>query len=200
VSTALAPFLGGWLIDAVSWRMVFLVNIPLAAAAAWMALRHVPETVDPGAGRRPDWLGALAVSVGLAGIAYALIEGPERMTARVVVAIVLGVAGITGFVYVESRVAHPMLPLSVFRSSQFVGANLTTLAVYGALGGAMFLLVLQLQLVLGYSALEAGAAMLPVTVLLLFLSARSGALAQRIGPRLPMTVGPILVGIGLFWF
>lgn len=140
------------------------------------------------------------MSLGLAGLAYALIEGASAMTVATWSAAVLGVICLGAFVVVEARRQDPMLPLEIFRSRQFTGANLTTLAVYTGLGGATFLLVLQLQLVLGYSALEAGASLLPVTVLMLVLSARAGNLAQRIGPRLPMTLGPLLVGTGLVLF
>jgi EmrB/QacA subfamily drug resistance transporter len=197
VSTAIAPFVGGWFVDAVSWRLVFLVNLPLAAVAVAITRRHVPESFDDTAARRPDWPGAVAISLGLAGAAYALIEGPRAVDARVVVASVLAVVALIAFVGVERRSSHPMLPLGMFRSRQFTGANLTTLAVYAALSGATFLLVLRLQLVLDYSALEAGAALLPVTVLMVLLSSRAGELAQRIGPRWPMTLGPVVVAGGL---
>src|SRR5262245_3759360 len=120
--------------------------------------------------------------------------GPELAAA------VVGGAAIIAFLVVEARGSHPMLPLDVFRSRQFTGANLTTLAVYAALGGTFFLVVLELQFALGYSALEAGAALVPVTVMMLLLSARMGALAQRIGPRLPMTIGPFVVAIGMLLF
>jgi EmrB/QacA subfamily drug resistance transporter len=196
VSTAVGPFLGGWLVDAVSWRLVFLLNLPLAVVAVAVALRWVPESSDPAASRRPDVAGAATASLGLGGVAYALIEGPAGVSVDVVVAGVLGAVALVAFVVVERSVAAPMLPLELFRSRQFSGANATTFAVYAALSGATFLVVLQLQLVLGYSALEAGAATLPITVLLLVLSAQAGALAQRIGARLPMTVGPLLVAVG----
>ena len=197
VASAIGPFLGGWLIDAASWRYIFLINVPLAAVAVVVTLREVPESMDVGADRHPDVLGAAAVSLGLGGVAYALIEAPGGVSVDVVVAGVVGVLALVAFLVIESRVRAPMLPLELFRSRQFSGANATTLAVYAALTGVMFLLVLHLQLVLGYSALEAGAALLPITVLLLALSARTGALAQRIGPRLPMTAGPLLVSAGL---
>jgi EmrB/QacA subfamily drug resistance transporter len=200
VAGAIGPFVGGWLVDAVSWRLVFFVNLPVAAVTAWMALRHVPESRDPQASGRPDLPGAAAVTVGLAGLAYACIEGPSGMGGVETTAALVGVAGLGTFVAIERARPDPMLPLSLFRSRQFVGANLTTLAVYAGLGGAMFLVVLQLQRVLGYSALEAGASLLPVTILMLALSARAGALAQRIGPRLPMTVGPLVVAAGLLLF
>jgi EmrB/QacA subfamily drug resistance transporter len=189
VTSAIGPFVGGWLVDAVSWRLVFLVNLPLTAVTARIAMRHVPETVDAAAGP-PDLAGAVAASIGLAGITYALVE---RMPSVGLV----GVAALAAFVVIERRRTSPMLPLGVFASGQFTGANLTTLAVYAGLGGAMFLLVIELQRTLGYSALEAGAALLPFTVVMLLLSSRAGQLAQRIGPRLPMTVGPVVAGLGL---
>jgi Na+/melibiose symporter-like transporter len=142
-------------------------------------------------------VGAAAVSLGLGGVAYALIEAPGGVTTDVVVSGVVGVLALVAFLVVEARVRAPMLPLELFRSRQFSGANATTLAVYAALGGVTFLLVLHLQLVLGYSALESGAALLPITVLLLVLSARAGAMAQRLGPRLPMTAGPLVVALSL---
>lgn len=196
VSTAIGPFLGGWLIDAVSWRFVFLLNVPLAAVAVGVALRWVPESRSREEGR-PDVLGAVLVTLGLASVSYAAIE---HGASAAPVAGVVGVALLVGFVVVQRRVAHPMLPLGIFRSRQFTGANLTTLAVYAALGGALFLVVLRLQVSMGYSALEAGAATVPFTVLLLLLSPTAGALGQRIGPRVPMTVGPLVAAVGLVLF
>ena len=198
VATALGPFLGGWLVDAVSWRLVFLINVPLAAVAVVLTLRHVPESRDLEASHRPDLAGALAATVGLAGVVFALIEGPvDGASARVLVSGGVGVAALIAFPFVERRTAQPLVPLSIFRDPQFTGANATTIAVYAAFGGALFLLVLELQQVLGYSALAAGAALLPITVIMLALSARTAALSQRIGPRLPMTVGPLIVAGGL---
>jgi len=194
VTTALGPFAGGWLVDAVSWRLVFLVNLPLAALAAVIALRYVPESRDPAGGGRPDWAGAVLATVGLGGVVFALIE---RSGAAVAPAAVGGVAALAAFPLVERRRARPLVPPSLFRSRQFLGTNLTTLAVYAALGGALFLVALDLQTVLGYSALEAGAAMLPITLILLALSARAGRLARRTGPRPPLTVGPVVAGAGL---
>jgi EmrB/QacA subfamily drug resistance transporter len=198
IATAVGPFLGGWLIDSVSWRWVFLINLPIAAVAVVIAARHVPESRDDDAAAHLDVVGSTLLTVGLAGLVYALIEGPgNEWTATVVGFGVLGVGSLLGFLLVESRRDHPMVPLSVFRSRQFSGANAVTFVVYAALGAVTFLLVVHLQSDLGYSALEAGASLLPITVCMLFLSTRAGALAQRIGPRLPMTVGPLVVAAGM---
>jgi len=197
LSTAIGPFIGGFLVDAVSWRWAFLLNVPLAAVT-WVLAKSVPETRDADAPPHLDVPGALTVTVGLAGLVYALIEGPERGfgSVPVVVAGVVGVALLVAFVEIERRSPAPMVPLALFRSRRFTGANLTTFTVYAALGSGFFFVSLQLQTVLGYSALESGAAGLPVTVLLATLSTRMGRLAQRIGPRLPMTVGPIIAAAG----
>jgi EmrB/QacA subfamily drug resistance transporter len=197
-ATAIGPFLGGWLVDAVSWRLVFLINVPLAAVALFVTLRHVPESRDPQAGKRPDFIGAGTATVGLGGLVYALIQGPSHGWSPFVVALgVIGAAALVAFPFVEMRVRSPLVPLEIFKSRQFSGANGTTFVVYAALGVALFLVVVELQTVLGYSALEAGTATLPITVLMLFLSPRAGRLSQRIGPRIPMTVGPLIVAVGL---
>ena len=198
VATALGPFIGGWLVDAASWRWVFFLNVPLAAAVLWIAARHLPESRSPAAPRRPDILGTAAVTVGLAGVIYALIEAPSRgWTLGTVAAAVIGTAALVAFPLIERRVRSPLLPPQLFRSRQFTGANLTTLAVYTAVGGALFLLALQLQESLHYSALAAGLATMPTTVIMLIGSPWAGAFAQRTGPRLPMTVGPLIAAVGV---
>ena len=197
IATAVGPFVGGWLVDAVSWRLIFLLNLPLAVVVLVVATRHVPESLDPASPRRPDVLGALLGAAGLAGVTYALIEAPESDGTAVWVAAAAGVAALAAFGLAEARGRHPMLPLGIFSSRQFTGANLVTFAVYAALGGIFFLLVVHLQQVLGYTAMQAGAATLPVTGLLFALSSRAGALAQRIGPRRPMTAGPLLTAAGI---
>ncbi|MEI4270500.1 MFS transporter [Klenkia sp. LSe6-5] len=189
------PFLAGFLVDTVSWRWVFLLNVPLAVAVVLVSLRHVPESRDEGHHGRFDVAGAVLAAAALGGTTYALIDagrGPGTW-----VALAAGVAGGVGFVLRERAAADPMLPVGVFADRQFTGANLTTLAVYGALGGFSFFLVLQLQTVLGYDALAAGAASVPSILLISLLSSRSGALAARIGPRIPMTVGPLVASSGV---
>ncbi len=194
IAGALGPFLGGWLVQVATWRLVFLINVPLAAVVIAVALRHVPETRNPGAARRLDLVGVLTCAGGLAGITYGFTAWPAlgATSPTVLVALSLGVAGMVGFVFTERHSTHPMLPLEVFASRAFTAANLVTFAVYAALGGVFFLVVLNLQVVAGFAPLAAGSALLPVTVLMLLLSARAGALAQRIGPRIPMTLGPLV--------
>jgi EmrB/QacA subfamily drug resistance transporter len=198
VTTALGPFIGGWLVDAVSWRWVFFLNLPLAVAVVWIAARHIPESRDPTARGRPDVLGTAAVTVGLSGVIYALIEAPSRgWTFVTASAAVVGTAALLAFPAIERRAQSPLLPPELLRSRQFTGANLTTLAVYTAIGGALFLLALQLQQSMHYSALAAGLAMMPMTIIMLIGSPWAGALGQRAGPRLPMTVGPLIAAVGL---
>jgi EmrB/QacA subfamily drug resistance transporter len=198
VATALGPLLGGYLVEAVSWRAIFLINLPLGLLVAAFATRHVPETRDPTASGRLDYRGATLVGLGLAGTTYALIEGPNKgMTGAVLLAGVGGVAALVAFLLVERTSSNPMMPLGIFASRQFSAANLVTFAVYAALGGVFFLLVSFLQISLGYSPIAAGAASLPVTALMLLFSARAGALAQRIGARIPLTIGPFVIAAGL---
>jgi len=198
IAAAVGPLLGGWLVDAVSWRAIFLLNLPIGVVVVWASRRHVPETRDQEQRGRLDVLGSILVTGGLAGLTFALIQASERGAAspEVVSAAVIAVLALGLFVVVERRSANPMLPLEIFRSRQFTGANLVTFVVYAALGGVSFLLAVFLQISLGYSAVQAGAATLPVTALMLALASRMGALAQRIGPRIPLTVGSLLLAAG----
>ncbi|MGE5408765.1 MAG: DHA2 family efflux MFS transporter permease subunit [Syntrophothermus sp.] len=198
VATALGPLLGGYLVGAVSWRAIFLINLPIGVLVAWAANRHVPESRDPRARGPIDARGALLAAIGLGGTTYALIEAAGQGPSPAVVAAALGgVLALGGFLWIERRAPSPMLPLEIFSSRQFSAANAVTFVVYAALGGVFFLLVAFLQISMGYTPVEAGAATLPVTLIMLALSARSGALAQRIGPRLPLTVGPLVIAAGL---
>ncbi|MFJ8605764.1 MFS transporter [Streptomyces sp. NPDC093675] len=205
IGAAIGPFLGGWLVDGPGWRWVFFLNVPLALLCAPVAVRHVPESVGSSARevsgaersrRRFDALGAALGAVSLALVTYALIEAGSGSPVVVVMA-VAGLAAGVAFVYVEKRHQDPMMPLDIFGSRQFTSVNLVTLCVYAAFGGFFFLTALQLQVVAGYSPLRAGTALLPTTVLMLLFSSCSGALAERIGPRIPLTVGPLLCAAGM---
>jgi EmrB/QacA subfamily drug resistance transporter len=200
IAGLVGPFLGGVLVDAVSWRLVFLINVPLALLIIGVSGRHVPESRSGGPHGRFDYLGAVLGALALAGITYALIaaEG-ARFRADVLVSALAGVAAGIAFVVHERRAPDPMLPPRLFADRQFTGANIATFVIYGALGGFGFFLVLQLQNVLGYGATAAGAAMLPMSLLLTLFSARAATLAQRIGPRIPMTVGPLATAAGTLW-
>jgi EmrB/QacA subfamily drug resistance transporter len=205
VASAIGPILGGWLVQTGGWRWVFLLNLPLAVAVIVVTLRHVPETRDVSLRGGFDVAGAALGALALGGITYALIEAPET-SGTPVGPLAAGLAGVIAavlFVVVERRRTRvrgrvaPMLPTDVFASREFTSINLVTFLVYGAFGGLLFLLVLQLQVVSGFSPLAAGSSLLPVTVLMLGLSARSGALAQRVGPRWLMTTGISVCAIGM---
>ncbi len=196
IAAAVGPFLGGVLIDYASWRWIFLINAPLAALTVWLAVRAVPESRDPEAPPRLDLAGSVLGAVGLGAITYALIEWGAPP------AVWVGVAGLlagVAFVVVERRERYPMLTLDLFADRTFTAANLMTLLVYAALGAVLFFLVLQLQTVVGYGALRAGVATLPITVCMIFLAARGGELGNRIGPRIPMTFGPLVMAAGTLW-
>jgi EmrB/QacA subfamily drug resistance transporter len=199
VMTAAGPFIGGWLVESASWRWIFLINLPFAAVVVWVGLRHVPETRNDEAPDRLDVAGAVLTVLGLAGVIGGLTRGPEAGWTDPVTLLALlgGIGCLVAFVAVERRTPHPLVPLGIFSSTQFTAANLVTFVVYAALAGAFFLLPIQLQTVAGFSPIASGAALLPVTILMLFGSAPAGRLATRIGPRLPMSLGPIVAGVGL---
>jgi EmrB/QacA subfamily drug resistance transporter len=199
VGGALGPFLGGWLVEVADWRLIFLINLPPALLVLWVTARHVPESRNPAAAGRLDVAGVLTGAIGLAGLTYGFTAWPMHGPGSPVVlgSLAVGVLGMAAFVLTERRSAHPMLPLEVFRSAAFSGTNLVTFLVYAANGGVFFLVVLNLQVVAGYSPLASGIALLPVTGLMLLLSARAGALGQRIGPRIPMTAGPLICAVAL---
>jgi EmrB/QacA subfamily drug resistance transporter len=191
---AIGPFLGGWLVEVSSWRLVFLINLPLSLIVVIVAMRHVPESSDPEAAHQLDVNGAILGAIGLAGLTYGFTAWPARGPGSPAIfgSLLVGVLALVGFVVNESRSAHPMLPLTVFRSKTFSATNVVTFVVYAALSGVFFLVVINLQVVAGFAPLRAGISLLPVTVLMLLLSARAGALATRIGPRIPMTIGPVV--------
>ncbi|MEU0540520.1 MFS transporter [Nocardia sp. NPDC005978] len=214
VAGAIGPFVGGWLVEYAGWRWVFLLNVPLALVVIAVAARHVPETHDAQARGKFDILGATLAALSLAGITYALTTVAEAGANRAIVAgcAVAGVLAGVAFVIVERRrsaralaeagdaVPHtpaPMVPTDVFASRQFTAINAVTFVMYGAMGVVFFLLVLTLQVVAGFSPIAAGTALLPSTVLMLLFSARSGALAQRVGPRWPIAGGVLLAAAGM---
>jgi len=203
VTSALGPVLGGWLVQNASWRWVFFINIPLAALTLALVFWHVPESRDEGEKGRLDVVGALLVTVGLGALVYGLIEwgATSNLGSPVVLGgLAVGVAALALFLLAEGRERNPMMPLSLFRSRTFSGANALTLLLYGGLGGALYFLPFNLQQVQGYSATAAGASLLPFTVVVFALSRWTGGLVGRVGARIPLTVGPLIVAAGFALF
>ncbi|MDP4504357.1 MFS transporter [Nonomuraea turcica] len=194
VAAAIGPLLGGWLVQTVGWRWAFLINLPFALVVVLVALRHVPESRDEQAAGRFDVLGSVLAALALAGVTYGLIESGAAVP--LVVGLVLGAA----FVVLEIRRSpDALVPVGLFRNHVFTAVNVVTLIMYAAMGVVFFLLVVQLQVVSGFSPIAAGLAMLPTTILMILLSARAGEVAKRYGPRLPMTLGILLAGCGFLW-
>lgn len=198
VASAAGPLVGGWLVGQFSWRWAFLINVPLAVAVVLVSMRHVPESRDAQAAPHLDVIGAALGALGLGGTTYALIAWPDDgASALNLASVIVGISAMAGFVLRERTARFPMLPLGLFGSRTFSAANLATFLVYGGLAGVFLLLVLELQVDDGYSPFRAGLMLLPITVVMLLLSARVGAVTTRIGPRIPMTVGPGIAGTGV---
>ena len=197
IAAASGPLIGGWLVD-YSWRWVFWVNVPFCAAVIVLAARYVPESRNPAASNHTDVQGVALCAVGLAGVTYALTALPDHGLDGVTMATgAAGVAALVAFVLTEQRSRHPMLPTSLFASRTFSVVNAATFAIYAALSGTFLFLVLFLQVVSGWTALQAGAAALPLSVIMLLLAGRFGTLATRVGARLLMICGPLTAATGL---
>ncbi|MET9344066.1 MULTISPECIES: MFS transporter [unclassified Nonomuraea] len=191
VAAAIGPLVGGWLVEHAGWRWAFLVNLPFAVLVVVMTIKHVPETKDEQAAGRFDVLGSVLAALALAGITYGLTE--EGQVLPLIGGLVAGIA----FVVLEIRRSpDALVPVGLFRNAVFSAVNVVTLIMYAAMGVVFFLLTLQLMTVAGFDAVAAGSALLPVTILMLLLSARAGETAKRYGPRLPMTVGILVAGAG----
>jgi EmrB/QacA subfamily drug resistance transporter len=202
ITTAIGPVIGGWLIQNVSWRSAFFLNLPLAVVVVALSLRYMDESRDPSRTGRIDWLGALLAVFGLGGVVFGLLEWPPLGAGHplVIGSLALGVVCLALLIVAEHREKSPMMPLHLFESRTFSLANLLTLLLYGALGIVMFLVPLLLIQVEGYSATAAGAAFLPFPIIMFGLSRWSGGLVARTGPRLPLTVGPLIAAAGLALF
>ncbi|MEM8922317.1 MAG: MFS transporter [Actinomycetota bacterium] len=200
LSGAVGPLLGGLLVD-LTWRAVFLINLPITIAVLIMSVR-LPESSDPAAREQPiDYVGAILTVLTLGGSSYALIEGPNNGFAGLpLVATVVAVASLVGLLAYEPRHPGAVVPIGLFANRVFATANLVTFLVYGAMGVVFFLIPLQLQVTVGYSPLQAGAVFLPVTLMMFVLSSHAGDYAQRNGPRVPLTVGPLLIAAGMLLY
>ncbi|CAM4119542.1 MFS transporter [Kibdelosporangium persicum] len=198
IAAAVGPLVGGVLVQAWSWRLAFLVNLPIAVVCVWMARKYVPESRDEQMRGHPDIVSSALGAVGLAGVTTALVEAPVRgPDPLVLIAGILGFVGVVSFVVLQKRMRDPLVPPEMFRDSTFTLSNALTFVVYTALGGVMMLMVLQLQVSLGYGPTAAGIAGLPITIIMLLTSSLSGRIAQRIGPRLQLVAGPFIIAAGM---
>ncbi|HUZ86053.1 MAG TPA: MFS transporter [Candidatus Baltobacterales bacterium] len=202
LTSILGPLVGGVLVDMISWRVAFLINIPLVAAALWLTWRHVPESRDDQASSHFDWLGAAVVALAVGGLAFGAIYGQQRAWRDPIgyLALALGVLATIALPILMIRSAHPLIPVGLFRSRNFTVTNVSTLLIYGSLYVTFYYLALFQQGTLGYSAAAAGAGAIPGSLFLILFSSRFGSLAARLGPRWFMATGPVLMALGVLWY
>jgi EmrB/QacA subfamily drug resistance transporter len=201
LTAVFGPVLGGWLAGQGLWRIIFFLNVPLSVVVFISTIARIPESRNPEAQKLDVW-GALLVTLGLAGITYGFIESPKQGFGSINIAssIIIGFLSLIGFLIVQRHSSHPMMPLRLFKSRTFSGANLLTLFVYAALGGSMFFLPLNLIQIQGYSELQAGLALLPMIILIAGISPFIGRLSDKMGPRIPLIIGPVITSAGFFLF
>lgn len=202
LTTAIGPLLGGWLVDNVSWRAAFYINLPLGLITLFLSLRYIPESKSETAPESQDWLGAGLITVGLGGLIFGLIEGPKRGWADLLVwvSFVASLGFFVAFFVAEAKAKHPLVPFALFKHRVFSGVTLVTFVLYFAMSGVFFFLTLNLQQIQDFSATTAGAAFMPIIILLFLISRWSGVFADRFGPRLPMIVGPVVIAAGFFLY
>jgi len=202
IAAGVGPVLGGWLIETFSWRWIFFLNVPLVVAVLLITFFRVPESRDDDAPKRVDWLGALLATIGLGGLVFGLIESNSLgfRSAMVIASLVIGALSIAAFIFTESRIKNPMMPLGLFASPAFLGSNLLTLFLYGGLGGMLFFLPFILIQVQGYGPTSAGAALVPFILTMFVLSRWAGGLVDKFGSKLPLTVGPFIAACGFALF
>jgi EmrB/QacA subfamily drug resistance transporter len=202
IATAVGPLLGGWLVDNVSWRAAFYINLPLAVVTLLLSLRYIPESKSKKVPQGQDWLGAGLITLGLGGLIFGLIEGPKRGWADplVWISMAASIVCLISFAVVEVKTRHPMIPFTLFKHRVFSGVTLVTFILYFAMSGVFFFFTLNMQQIQGVSATNAGAAFMPIILLLFLISRWAGAFADRVGPRLPLIAGPLVIAVGFFMY
>lgn len=202
LATAIGPLLGGWLVDNVSWRAAFYINLPIGLLTLFLSWRYIPESKIDTPPDRQDWWGASFITLGLGGLIFGLIEGPKRGWADVTVwtSMAASLSCLVAFTIVELKTKYPMIPFSLFKSRIFTGVTTVTFVLYFAMSGVFFFLTLNLQQIQHFSATQTGLAFMPIIIPLFLISHWAGRFADRVGPRSPMIIGPIVIALGFFWY